>query len=159
MSTNPRGTVDVLDDIIADLRDYQALVDLLDGDDEAIYHGWPAESRNHPVAATVTVVYDGSTPHRGVTQRDYRVQVTVKGTYRWREQRDAEGVGGLPRLLEILDRVADRLDTADGIREVAQGGERGPFPQELEGDGNRLAVIGDWRLNGFESGVADADES
>lgn len=149
-----RGTVDVLDDLIADLRSYQPLVDILP-DSEAIYHGHPTDDRGYGAEVTITVIYDGSENHRGVTERNYRFQVTVASTYAWREARDDEGVGGLPRMMEIMDCVADRCDGMDGLKEVGLGGEGGPAPQKLEGPGNRLGLIADWRADGFER---DADD-
>lgn len=148
MST--RGSADVLTDVVVALRNDGDLVALLP-DAEAIYHGYPTADRGYSVEVNVAVVYQGSTPHRGAAQRSYRVQVSVVSTYAWRERRDDEGIGGLPRMMEILDQVADTLDTFDGLAEVPQGGEGGPVPQEVAGGDDRLGLIADWRADGYET--------
>lgn len=142
-----RGTADVLKSVIQDLRGHQPLVDLLP-ERQAIYQAIVSESRGYPIEVTVSPVFEGSTPHRGITQRNYRIQVTVKSTYGWREQQDnTVGTDGHLAMYEILDTVGERLDRAPGIPETAQGGAGGPDPIEME-DG-RLAVIGDWRVAGW----------
>jgi hypothetical protein len=146
MSTT-RGASDVLWSVVIDLRGYQPLVDRLP-ERQAIYQSYVADNYGYPIEVTISPVFDGSTPHRGVIERSYRVQVTVKATYSWREEIDRQpGTDSTLALLEILDRVGDRLDRAPGIRETALGGEGSPDPMFM--DDGRLAVVGDWRLGGW----------
>ena len=147
MSSSKRGVADVLRSVVIDLRSHRPLVDQLPHP-AAIYQAQVTESRDFPVEVTISPVYEGSSPHRGMTERNYRVQATVKATYGWREARDSEvGSDSLLAMYEILDEVANRLDRAPGIPETSQGGEGGPNPMEM--DDGRLAVIGDWRLSGW----------
>jgi hypothetical protein len=144
-----RGTANVLQSVVRDLRQHQPLVDLLpNGDRNAIYQSFVMDNRGFPVEVTVSPVFEGSTPHRGILQRDYRVQVTVKATGSWRQEMDAtSGTNSTLWLHEILTEVANRLDRAPGIEETAQGGEGSPQPRLME-DG-RLGMIGDWLVAGW----------
>lgn len=142
-----RGTADVLRSVVIDLRGHPPLVDLLDHPG-AIYQSWIADEQGFPAEVTVTPITAGSAPHRGVVEREYRVQITVKVTQTWRDEQDARhGTTATTEMWRILDRVADRLDRAPGIHETALGGEGGPAPHQM--DDGRLAAIGDWRLAGW----------
>lgn len=147
-----RHAGDVTFDIVTDLRGYQPLVDRLP-ERQAIYEGHPTDNHGYPVSVTVTSIFDGSTPHRGVTGREFRTQITVVGTRGWRESQDAGpdnpgGRGGLAEMQAILGDVADRLDRQKGLStEIALGSEGGPAPQEL--DDGRLAISNDWRAAGW----------
>lgn len=141
-----RGLHDVLESVEGDLRDYGPLVDLLPDGRKAIYQGYPAESRDYAVEVTITPIPGGSTPHRGVQEREYRLQITVTAERAWLEQQSPVP-GGLHVLAEILSKVGDRLDKAVGIPETSRGGAGSGEPTNME-DG-RLALIGDWRVVGF----------
>lgn len=140
-----RGFSDVLDDVEGDLRDYQPLVDLLP-ERKAIYQGYPAEDRDYPIELTITPIPAGSTPHNGLIEREYRLQITVTAERAWLEGQEPTP-GGLNRMTEIMSRVGERLDKAKGIQETARGGGGTVEPTNME-DG-RLAFIGDWRVVGF----------
>lgn len=145
-----RGTPDILLDTVRVLRDHAPLVAMLPSR-SAIYPARVTADHGHDVEVTVSPVFEGSTPHRGVMEREYRIQVTVKATYGWREARDSDPgtAGGMSAMQEILMHVADRMDRLRGFRsgEVPLGSEGGPEPIEM--DDGRLAVIGDWRVRGW----------
>lgn len=145
-----RGSADVLMSVVGDLRNHQPLIDLLPSR-RAVYAGHPTDDYGFPISVTITPIYEGSVPHRGVIQRDYRVQVTVVSTYEWREQREPNP-GALFSMNRILDRVGDRLDRAPGFEEIAQESVGGVTPQWVTGEGEeggRMMITLDWRLQGW----------
>lgn len=146
--TETRGLEDVLEDVVRDLRTYDPLLARLP-EAEAVYEGLPQEDRDYPVSVTITPIYDGSENYHGQSKRvDYRVQVTVTATDKWRREKDREsGTTAMSAQYAILDDVADRLDQARGSQELPLGSETGPTPQPMES--GRVAVIGDWRIRGF----------
>lgn len=153
MSTRHAG--DIVLDIVTDFRGHQPLVDLLPGP-QAIYVGHPDEDHGYPVSVTVTSIPSGSTPHRGVMERRYRIQLTVVSKRGWREEQDPdldnpEGRGGLAAMQDILAAAGERLDRQQGLSpEIPLGSTGDRTPQEL-GEG-RLAISHDWRAAGWYVG-------
>lgn len=144
--SSPRGTADVLADLVTELRSDSPLVGQLPAA-EAIYQGHPTQDRGYKAAVVLWPVYEGSTRHRGALTRRYRVQVTVKTAQPWREARDAEaGTTGLTAMHEILDAVAHALDDAAGLAEIPEGAESGVGPRAM--DNGWLAISGDWIVQG-----------
>lgn len=147
-----RGNHSVLESVVADLRAHEPLTTLLPEAD-AIYQSHPSDDRDYMASVTVTSIFEGSQRHRGALTRNYRIQVTVKTTREWREAYDSrdDQPAGITQQGKILSRVADVLDTtgtSDGP-EIPTGGEGGPNPETMDGD--RLAMISDWTLQGTYS--------
>lgn len=140
----PRGTADVLQEIITDLQNYQPLTRGLQSP-EAIFAAHPAAETNYSLAVIVTVISDTSTPRRSVYERNWRIQITAKASRPWleRHSQDAQVV-----LHRVLDAVGERLDRAHGIEEIPLGSETGGPPNPM--NDNMLAISNDWRVRGFE---------
>lgn len=142
-------TSKILIEVVSDLRDYSSLVDKLP-ERQAIYQAHPSDEPDYKVAVIITPIFDGSTPQRGVISKETRIQVTVKSTRQWREEKDTSGLTGIGEMQDILRLVGDRLELAYPISgsTVPLGGESGTTPQPSES--GRLSITADWRIRQYE---------
>lgn len=133
------GTHDALQDVISDLQDHTALVELLDSSD-AINEGWPRDAQEHPVVVRVQPIIESSTHMGAATERTFRFQFSVVATDDWRTAQPAPTY----RMTEIMHHVGERLDVGAQSPYAEPGEVASGSWQEVTG--NRVALIQDWRI-------------
>ena len=134
-------------DIEADLRAHDPLLALLPGGADAIYEAHPAEDTDEPAAVILSVISDNSTPGRGVHEKTWRIQVTVKASRPWREAQSAGGTRAMRRVMDTVGDVLGSRSPISGQNEIGEGSEGGSQAEAMEG--GYLAIANDWRVTGF----------
>lgn len=135
------GMHEALEDVIVDLRSHQPLLDLLDGDvSDVIDEGWPADTQEDPVVIRVQPVTESSGNRGTATERIFRMQFSVVATQRWRKTEPSPTYS----MAEIMAEVAERLDRGLSIDDVLPGETASGSWEEVDGD--RVALIQDWRI-------------
>ncbi|KDE59824.1 hypothetical protein EL22_17000 [Halostagnicola sp. A56] len=149
----------LLEDVVADLRDHDWLLELLDLSDlegvdgpdtttQQIYSAQTLQDTDFPVGVSIGLV-PAAGGHRGSsTSTAYIVQATVTVRLAWRQAIDSQVAGELSeaRMYRIQSAVGDRAALAFGVDYLSpQGFAGGADILEVE-DGAQWSLPGRWRV-------------
>lgn len=149
----------LLEDVVADLRTHDRLLELLDTSglegvsdvsptSNQVYSAQTLQDTDFPVGVSIGLI-PAAGDHRGSsTSTDYLIQATVTARLGWRQAIDSNVAGELSeaRMYRIQSAVGDRAALAFGVPYLSpQGFAGGADILEVE-DGAQWSLPGRWRV-------------